>query len=226
MLNFRHLQSWPRFLSILLAALILSVSLPSQAIQVVAVVGQVHVQRGRAQQQVAMGATLREGDQLYSALAGEVLVQFDDGAQLVLRGDSQLDLKILDTQSEEGLQRRTLELIKGGLRYLSGLVPARSQVMFITTNAVVGIRGTDLEIAVVQQAINSNAPGTYLKVNTGSATLKAQDDTQVDVQAGHVAYGGQPEFVSKDGSSSPAARKLFTPLEGVFIPGQLDRLLR
>jgi hypothetical protein len=213
-------------LSLLLAGLALGSSLPSLALQVQAVTGQVTLQRGVSQLEFTVGTRLLQGDQLRSAPGGEVLVRFDDGARLALRSDSEIEIKDLDTLVAAGLPKRMLELIKGGLRYISGQLPASHQVFFSTNSAVVGIRGTDIEIALVTHAVSKTDPGTYLRVNNGAATLKGIDESQVEVRAGHVAFGGQAEFMAKGGISGPAARKLLAPVRGVFSAGQLDVLLR
>jgi hypothetical protein len=204
----------------------LALGLPVYAIQVQAVSGPVYVQRGAIQQELTAGANLQQGDRLRSAADAEVLVRFDDGARLAMRSDSQLEITDLDTPAAAGLPKRTIELIKGGLRYISGQLSAHNHVVFNTQSAVIGIRGTDIELALVANAADKNEPGTYLKVNQGAAVLKAKDDTQVEVRAGHIAYGGNLEWMSKGGTRGPAARMLLTPVRGIFSPGRLDRLMQ
>ncbi len=215
---------WGPVLAFLLAFVL---AWPARAATVQAVTGTVQLQRGQVLQPLAPGKRLREGDELVSFAGGEALIRFDDGARVALRAESTLLFKELQTR-DNTLSKDVINLIEGGLRYISGRLTARQRVSFVTTTATIGIRGTDLEIALVPEPINEATAGTYLRVNTGSATLKAADDTQVDVDAGNVAVGADPEFMTKnfDDKAAPAARKMFEPLGGVFKPGHLDKLMR
>lgn len=114
---------------------------------------------------------------------------------------------------------------------MSGRGTAKNNVSFITNTATIGIRGTDIEIAVSQDAVNTDPAGTYLKVNSGLATLAtlaAVDGTQVDVDPSQIAYGGLPELAPRGagGVRRPAARKVVESVGGLFTPGKLDRLMK
>ena len=120
-----------------------------------------------------------------------------------------------------------MRILKGGLRYISGKATVRDKVLFETSTGEIGIRGTDIEIAVADEPRQEVAAGTYLKVNKGAATLTAADGTTVDVDSGEVAFGGEPELVPKGASGirRPAARKVKPPI-GVFQAGMFDRLMQ
>jgi hypothetical protein len=124
-------------------------------------------------------------------------------------------------------RQRTIRVIKAGLRYISAKVAPDHRVAFETGTATIGIRGTDIEIAVAADAVNDDPSGTYLKVNTGLATLTAVDGTLIAVDSGQVAYGGAPDLVPRGagGIKRPAARKVVAA-NGVFQTGVLDRLMR
>jgi OmpA-OmpF porin, OOP family len=103
----------------------------------------------------------------------------------------------------------------------------RQKVTFTTSTATIGIRGTDIEIVVSEEAVQDNNPGTYLKVNTGAAVLTAVDGAAVDVTPGEVAYGGEPELNTRGagGVRRAAARKVQTAGVGLFKPSGIDRLM-
>ena len=172
----------------LAAALTLLPAVSAQAARVMALNGQVQIQRGDRLWNAVVGSRLREGDEFVSVGQSEALVRFDDGARMAMRADSRLQVKALTLKGPADLRQKTLEILKGGLRYISGRATLKGKVAFVTSTATIGIRGTDIEIVVSEDAVNTDPAGTYLKVNTGIATMEASDGTQVDVDAGQIAY--------------------------------------
>ncbi len=158
-----------------------------------------------------------------------MLVRFDDGARMVLRAGSQFEVKELKLKGPAAARQKTLRILKGGLRYLSGWSTAKNKVAFETNTATIGIRGTDIEIVIAADPVNASDPaGTYLKVNTGAATIAAVDGTEVAVDPGQVALGSEPELVPRGLSARkrPAARKVEGDVSGLFKSGLLDKLLK
>ncbi len=212
-----------------LAALLVLFSAGSvHAARVTAVNGHVEIHRGDKNLPAVVGSRLREGDEFVSEGDAEALVRFDDGARLALRSDSRLQVKTLKLKGEPAYRQKTIKLLKGGLRYISGRATVKNRVSFETNTATVGIRGTDIEIAVSEDPVNTDPAGTYLKVNTGVATMEAVDGTQVAVDPGQVAFGGEPELVPRGagGTRRPAARKVEAAVGGLFKTGLLDKLMR
>jgi hypothetical protein len=190
--------------------------------------GKLSIQRGNKTLNAAVGTRLRQGDAIISNANAEALVRFDDGARLAMRPESHVEVHALKQTGAPTARQKTIKVVKGGLRYVSGQGTAKNNVSFITNTATIGIRGTDIEIAVSQDAVNTDPAGTYLKVNSGQATLAAVDGTQVDVDPGQIAYGGLPELVPRGASGvrRPAARKVVESVGGLFKPGKLDRLMK
>lgn len=209
-------------------AFALALALPAQAARVLAVTGEVTVQRGDVRSPLAVGARLAEGDELVSTQGSEALVRFDDGARMALRSDSSIQFKELRLKGPASKRQKTIAIVKGGLRYISGKATVRQRVSFASSTATIGIRGTDIEISVAPEAVNDEPTGTYLKVNAGAATLLAVDGTQVNVDPGQVAFGGEPELVPRGagGKRRPAGRKLEMGADSIFKTGSLDRLMR
>ncbi len=202
-------------------------SLPAQAARVMATTGTLQLQRGEAVLPVVVGTRLREGDAVLSAPGAEVVVRFDDGARMALRASSTLHITALQLSGPRSKRQKTLRIVKGGLRYISSQVSARHRVVFETNTATIGIRGTDIEIAVASEAVDEDPSGTYLKVNTGAATLTAVDGTVVALDPGQVAFGGEPDLVPRGagGTRRPAGRKVESA-SGLFKAGLLDTLMR
>ena len=221
--------SLPRtFVLAVALALACALAPDAQAARIMFLNGQIQIQRGDKLLRAVAGSRLRQGDAFISDANSEALVRFDDGARLALRAESRLEINALKLKGAPAYRQKTIKIIKGGLRYISGRATAKNNVSFVTNTATIGIRGTDIEIAISEDAINTDPAGTYLKVNAGIATLAAVDGTQVDVDAGQIAFGGLPELVPRGagGVRRPAARKIVEPVGGLFKTGQLDRLMK
>ncbi len=201
------------------------------AARVTALNGLVQILRGERLLPAVIGSRLRVGDEFVSEGDAEALVRFDDGARMALRGDSRLQVTALKLKGPAEARQKTIKILKGGLRYISGRRTLKSSVAFQTSTATIGIRGTDIEIAVSEDPVNNDPAGTYLKVNSGIANMEATDGTQVEVDAGQIAFGGLPEVVPRGpgGTRRPAARKVEAAVGavgGLFKTGALDRLLK
>lgn len=216
------------FRTALLALAILTAGASAQAARILVVNGHIQIQRGDKTIPAVVGSRLRTGDEFASEADSEALVRFDDGARLALRSESRLLVKELKLKGPSAGRQKTIRLLKGGLRYISGKATVKNRVTFETTTATVGIRGTDIELAISEDPVNTDPAGTYLKVNTGLATMEAVDGTQVDVDPGQVAFGGEPELVPRGagGVRRPAARRVDAAVGGLFKGGALDKLMR
>jgi FecR protein len=208
----------------------------AQAASLRTVNGNVQVVRDGSVLPATQSMRLRKGDVLQSDPAGteagapaggEALVRFDDGARLALRNGSSFEIQELQLKGPAATREKIINVIKGSLRYISGIATVRQKVTFTTSTATIGIRGTDIEIVVSEEAVQDNNPGTYLKVNTGAAVLIATDGAAVDVAPGEVAYGGEPEVNTRGagGVRRAAARKVQAAGAGLFKSSSLDRLM-
>ena len=196
--------------------------------ELVAVVGSVQVVRGGVTQPAKVGARLEQGDELVSQDAGEVVVRFDDGSRLALRPGSRTALAQLPQQPAPDASTKVVRLIGGQLRYVSAPLAAPRNTRFETSTATVGIRGTDLELAVTAQPAVNEPPGTFVRVRAGAVVVQAVDGTQTEVAAGQIAYGGNPDPLTRafGRPQRPGARLLGLPAAAVFSEGRLDDLLR
>ena len=203
-------------------------SATGHAARVMAVRGDVAIQRGDTSLPAKIGSRLQEGDEFVSDGDGEAVVRFDDGARLALRAHSRLAVKTLQLKGPVTGRQKAIRVIKGGLRYISSKGSRRAQVAFETSTTTVGIRGTDIEIAVSEEPVGNDPAGTYLKVNSGSAVMVAIDGTQVAVDPGQEAFGGEPELVPRGSNAKPrpAARRVEVRTTGVFRGGLLDKLMK
>jgi hypothetical protein len=204
------------------------VSTSSLAATVVAVVGDVQVVRSGNASTASVGTALREGDELVSRDASEAVVRFDDGGRFALRAASRAQFRQLPAAGAPDGAARVLNLVKGALRYVSALAAGARGLQFETNTATIGIRGTDIEIAVTEVPVANEPPGTLLRVRTGLAFIRGTDGTEADVRPGQVAYGGEPDAPTRGLGSRrrPGARLVSERAADVFVPGRLDAELR
>lgn len=199
----------------------------AQAGTVVAARGEAWVRRDQQTVPLRTGTALQDADELVTGPGAEVLVRFEDEARMVVRPDSRLELHQL-LRKDELQRQQKIAIVKGGLRYLSGARTDRRQVVFTSAHVTIGIRGTDIEIALDETGANANPPGTYLKVNSGIAVLTGLDGTAVELAPGEVALGSEAELTPRGTRSirRPSARKLDAAPASLFQAGTLDSLLR
>ena len=190
--------------------------------------GQVQLQRVQTVSTAVVGMPLEEADVIVVPPEAEALVHFDDGAQMVVRGDSQVSFTRLSLTGPPTQRQKTLRLLKGSMRYLSGKSTPANRVSFESKSVVIGIRGTDIEIAVIDDGLDGNPAGTYLKVNTGQAVLSGLDGTQLALEPGEVGFGAEPELTPRGISIArrPSARSIPVVPAGVFRTGSMDGVLR
>ena len=199
----------------------------AQAATVLASNGDAWVQRGQQTVPVRPGTEFQDADELVTGPGAEVLVRFADEARMVVRADSRVELRQL-LRKEELQRQQKIAVVKGGLRYLSGEKTDRGRVVFTSTHVTIGIRGTDIEIALDEVGGNANPPGTYLKVNSGIAVLTGLDGTAVELAPGEVAMGAEAQ-VTLSGTRSlrrPSAKKVDIAPANLFKTATLDSLLR
>jgi FecR protein len=218
----------PLTYSLLCAAAMLCLAAPdAYAAKFGFVQGKVSIIRGDKSMPAKTGLRLLEGDEVSTEADAQAFFRFDDGARGLIRADSQMVVKELKLKGPLAARQKTIRLAKGSLRYISGKATARQKVAFETATATIGIRGTDIEIVVTQEPVNDNNPGTFLKVNTGAATLATPDGTSVEVAAGEVVYGGEPELSARGaGGKRRASARAVQAVDSLFKSSSLDRFMK
>jgi hypothetical protein len=150
------------------------------------------------EQAMKKGQDINEGDTVLSAPSGSAQLRMIDGAIVALRPATQL--KIVGyafNGKEDGSERASFSLLKGGLRAITGLIGKtnKDHYRLDTPTATIGIRGTDHEPVVVlppSAGETASAPaGTYDKVNVGATSLTTQAGTTV-VAANQVGFAASP----------------------------------
>ena len=134
------------------------------------------------------GDPVREGDIVTTGKDSEAELQMADHAYLALRANS--ELKITNYQATDAdKDNAVLELFKGAMRTITGLIGKRNKERFAlrTPYATIGIRGTDHEILVMLEAAPGVEPGTYDHVFSGGIVLR-NEQGEVEIGAGQAAF--------------------------------------
>ena len=155
------------------------------------------------------GDRFEEGETLRTLAASELRVRFDDGALLTLAENSVLSLVAYD--AAVGAERFETELTQGGFRSATGSIAQRAPSAYrvATPFAVLGVRGTDYALGIVE---TSGAPEVVAGVKDGLIALENS--------AGSLTLGaGEPFQFARVLSLSTA------PQGVALVPVGLDRLL-
>jgi hypothetical protein len=142
---------------------------------------------------LAKGDPVYQGDLIRSAAGSSAQLIMRDEALIALRAESSLKLaKYWYAGHEDGLERAIFELIKGGLRSVTGAIGRTNKANYELRHEthVVGIRGTDHETYVTDA-------GTFNRVTLGGTYLQSPDG-RIDLVPGEVG------FVSKLPGSAPS----------------------
>ena len=115
--------------------------------------GTLSVARADGQRLLAVNSPVREGDLLTTERETYARIKFTDGAEVVLRPNSQLQLARYQYDvSQPDRDNMLFSMIKGGMRAVTGLIGRRNRdrVGVTTPTATVGIRGTHFGLLFCQ----------------------------------------------------------------------------
>jgi len=172
------------------------------------------------------GSRIAERDVLTTTGRSTALLKMDDGANLLLREDTTIEVRKLQAKGEPGAVGQVFELLVGAFRYVSGSLGTDrpDSVAFVTSTATLGLRGTDLDVVHRPLAAATVDPGTYVKVNSGAVALGGLDGSFVQVAKDQQAYAGKPATLTRGGKSGPVTMRIEAPAD-LFKTGELDALL-
>lgn len=104
-------------------------------------------QAGQAPRTLGKGLVLQEGDRLTTSDSGSAIVRLSDGTRMTVRPNSELLLQQVQFQPAASDNSLVMQLVRGGLRAVTGLIAKSSPnaARIQTTTATIGIRGTDFD---------------------------------------------------------------------------------
>lgn len=181
-------------------ALVFSLStFAGEAAQLVRLVGKVHVIKpDKTDIELKLNDMVSEGDTILTEKDTFAMLLFTDNAETILRPSS--ELKIIEynfLKEEPGRDKSIANLIKGGLRRMTGLCGKRGNPdadKLITATSTVGIRGTIYDVIVCAGNCDKLDNGTYFSVKEGQISIKNDAGEQL-ISAGQFAYTSN--YVSK-----------------------------
>ena len=147
---------------------------------------------------IAVKSEIQEGDTLSTEQDTYARVKFSDGAEVVLRPRSQLQIQEYGfSQGKPEADSVVLNMLKGGLRAVTGLIGRRNReaVQFKTATATIGIRGTHFGFLLCQNdcagvpTTSGRAPenGLHLDVAAGAVVVSNGAGQQL-VSSGEFGY--------------------------------------
>lgn len=145
---------------------------------------------------LAQKSTVEQGDTLVSEKNTYARIKFTDNSEITLRPDSQLKIDSFSfDEAKPENDNAAFELIKGGLRAITGILGKRNKerVSMRTPTATIGIRGTTYiaEYIPVLPVAGERAPGLYVQVLDGMINLSNSGGSQ-NFAAGQ--FGFTPSF--------------------------------
>lgn len=204
-------------LGVALAALLVHGDVLAAAGEVTAARGRVTVATADGEiRQLSRGSTVNEGDVVNTGPGSYAKMKFSDGSAFYLRPSSRFQVESYqDTGGVETDDRSVFGLLKGGFRYVSGLIGQRDKnaVRLRTPVATIGIRGSDGTFRLCASGDCFDVPlddippdGLYMKTNEGEFFIQQEVDgrfTITPVPAGQTAYvsgSGDGPQVGDEGS--------------------------
>lgn len=121
------------------------------------------------------------GDLIATAAGAEVLVRFKDNSTMIVRSDSKVKISQFRFEKKSTDTVNT-SLVSGTLRAVSGQIAKAqpSNVKYDAGAATIGIRGTDIELAIVPEGGKDRA-GIYNYVHSGETEMRLDTGEQVVV---------------------------------------------
>jgi hypothetical protein len=161
------------------------------------VLGQARIIQSTGQERAAIkGDQIYTGDTITTGASGQVQLRMIDDARMWVRPNSRLLIEQYPADAaaaQEPRAQTATRLIEGGLRAATGAIGQRApeKVRLSTPNAVIGIRGTELELVFfpdrLAEALQTPA-GTYHRVYEGRTRLTTPGSVALDVLAGQAVF--------------------------------------
>ncbi len=163
------------------------------------VIGPARIIQSTGQERAAIkGDAVYVGDIITTGAAGQVQIRMIDDARMWVRPNTRLQIEQYPTDAAAAKRpqaQTATRLIEGSLRAVTGAIAQSSpeKVSLSTPNAVIGIRGTDFELAFFperQAAAMQTPAGTYHRVFEGRTRLTAPGSPALDVLSGQAVFVG------------------------------------
>ena len=189
---------------------------------------------GEAPRALVQGDPVREGDLVVTAANSEALIKMRDDSTLALRQNSRMQLVEFKFDKAPS-DAFAVSLLKGALRKVSGLIGKAQprNVAVRTPTATIGIRGTDFEVAIVEEESADVRAGTYDAVFDGATAIQIASGESLDVAENQTGLAlafprpgepalqliqGRPAFLRGGGFDSMMMQMSRPPM--IMMPGR------
>lgn len=183
------------------------------------VIGKVHIVKPDGNlQRLRRGVDVNSGETVKTFSNGQAQIRLADGAIISVRPSSEFKLKNFRYAEDEKTDKAVFELVKGGMRAVSGRIGKlnRSNVRYRTPVATLGIRGTDFVASLCGQECRHNgraSPGLYSGVVNGSIAVTNQNGS-IELRAGQFGYSASQQDAPVRVDSLPD--KVFFPARKII----------
>ena len=161
-----------------------------------------------------VGESVNEGDTITTFTNSEAHLHMADGAQFIVRADSKITLSeyVADGGSDD---RSLVDLAKGAMRSITGWIGQfnRTKYRIRTPLVTIGVRGTDHEPTHIPVGDPRGEPGSYDKVNEGSAFMETKQGI-VEVPKNRAAFHS---------AAAKAAPRLLGTVPVFYKPGRHEQ---
>lgn len=174
---------------------------------------------GQSPRTLGKGLPLKEGDRLTTSEGASAVIKLQDGTRMTVRPNSDIVIQQYRFKEAAPDNSMVMQLLKGGFRAITGLISkgSSSSARVITSNATIGIRGTDFdarlcttecraESAKVPEKAKQNVVQASAKVVTAQGELSALDTagSRRNLVAGGSIYPGET-LETKSGANAVIA---------------------
>lgn len=177
--------------------------------------GQVTVKDLNGETQILeINSPIYEGDRITTEIGSTAFIAMDDGAEIYLKEDSVVKISAyVITSGLDEDSSSVLDLIRGGLRKITGSIGASAQSNYQvqTGLATIGIRGTEYVIKLCKQdncdqTVGRNDPDAKLHavVLEGIITMTTEDDIQILMAVGEYGIASREELAVLEDVTVPS----------------------
>lgn len=175
-------------LSVLLLILMTGESFANEVGTIKRIKGEVSIVNTSGERPAKKNDVINVADTLVSASKSEAFVRLNDKSTLILRESSRL--VIADFQfNHKSSDKVETKLLTGALRAITGEIGKTnpSSVKYQVGTATVGIRGTDIDLAIIQEGGPERA-GVYNYVNSGEVQISLDTGESLVVPKEHAGF--------------------------------------